>query len=135
MVLWPWPNISVRNPRDIAQKIVGAVELDGIASQLEIAGPGFINIHLDETWVADLVAVASRDPRLGIAQEPAQTVVVDYCHQNLAKEMHVGHLRTTIIGDAVVKALEFMDTRLSVRTTWEIGVRNLVCYWLTCQIS
>lgn len=99
-------------PRDIAQKIVDAVELDGIASQLEIAGPGFINIHLDEAWVAGLVAAASRDPRLGIAQEPAQTVVVDYSSPNLAKEMHVGHLRTTIIGDAVVKALEFMGHKV-----------------------
>ena len=97
-----------QKPREIAQKIVDAVELEGIADKLEIAGPGFINIHLAAPWLAEQVGTAALDPRLAIAEEKAQTVVVDYSSPNLAKEMHVGHLRTTIIGDAVVKALEFM---------------------------
>lgn len=97
-----------QKPRDIAQLIVDAVELDEVVEKLEIAGPGFINIHLHPQWLAGQLLVAVADRRLNIQCEPAKTVVVDYSSPNLAKEMHVGHLRTTIIGDAVVKALEFM---------------------------
>ncbi len=99
-------------PRDIAEKIVAAVELEGIAEKLEIAGPGFINVHLSPAWLAKQLAGAAADARLGIAEESVKTVVVDYSSPNLAKEMHVGHLRTTIIGDAVVKALEFMGHKV-----------------------
>ncbi|WP_339772453.1 arginine--tRNA ligase [uncultured Paraglaciecola sp.] len=95
-------------PRDIAEKIVEAVQLDGIAEKLEVAGPGFINIYLSKPWLAGQLANAAADTRLNIEAQPSKTVVVDYSSPNLAKEMHVGHLRTTIIGDAVVKALEFM---------------------------
>ncbi|MDN4502597.1 arginine--tRNA ligase [Alteromonadaceae bacterium BrNp21-10] len=101
-----------QKPRDIAEKIVAAVELDGIADKLEIAGPGFINVHLAPQWLATQLAEASQSPRLGVEQDEQQTVVVDYSSPNLAKEMHVGHLRTTIIGDAVVKALEFMGHKV-----------------------
>ncbi|WP_416307753.1 arginine--tRNA ligase [Neptunicella sp. SCSIO 80796] len=97
-----------QKPRDIAEKIVEAVELEGIANQLEIAGPGFINIHLAPEWLARQLETAAQSSRLGIDTEQPKTVIVDYSSPNLAKEMHVGHLRTTIIGDAVVKALEFM---------------------------
>ncbi|MFQ3237124.1 MAG: arginyl-tRNA synthetase [Paraglaciecola sp.] len=97
-----------QKPRDIAQLIVDAVELDELVEKLEIAGPGFINIHLNPHWLARQLLVAVADKRLNIQCEAAKTVVVDYSSPNLAKEMHVGHLRTTIIGDAVVKALEFM---------------------------
>lgn len=99
-------------PRDIAQKIVDAVELDNIASKLEIAGPGFINVHLHPEWMAEQLQRASEDPRLGVDIEAEQTVVVDYSSPNLAKEMHVGHLRSTIIGDAVAKAIEFMGHKV-----------------------
>lgn len=97
-----------QKPRDIADKIVEAVELDDIAEKLEVAGPGFINIYLSKDWLATQLASAAADERLNIEAQPSQNVVVDYSSPNLAKEMHVGHLRTTIIGDAVVKALEFM---------------------------
>lgn len=99
-------------PRDIAQQIVDAVELDGIADKLEIAGPGFINIHLSPGWMAAQLQAANQDSRLGVAQEPQQTIVVDYSSPNLAKEMHVGHLRSTIIGDAVVNTLEFLGHKV-----------------------
>lgn len=101
-----------QKPRDIAEQILAQVALDDVASKLEIAGPGFINIHLNDDWLAAQCNVALSDERAGIPAQSAQTVVVDYSSPNLAKEMHVGHLRTTIIGDAVVKLLEFLGHRV-----------------------
>jgi arginyl-tRNA synthetase len=101
------------NPRELATKVVEHLDLDGIADNVELAGPGFINIHLDKKWLAAQIAKTTHDERLGVTQrgmteeDKSQTVVVDYSAPNLAKEMHVGHLRSTIIGDAVVRALEF----------------------------
>jgi len=101
-----------QNPRDIAQKIVDAVELDVEVEKLEVAGPGFINIHLKPQWLAQQLQAANADNRLGIEVEQQQTVVVDYSAPNLAKEMHVGHLRSTIIGDSVAKTLEFLGHKV-----------------------
>ncbi|GAB3021972.1 arginine--tRNA ligase [Bowmanella dokdonensis] len=101
-----------QKPRDIAEQLVQAVELEGIAEKLEVAGPGFINIHLNSQWLAQRLSDAADDGRLGIEPESPQVVVVDYSSPNLAKEMHVGHLRSTIIGDAVVRALEFMGHKV-----------------------
>ncbi|MCW8107704.1 arginine--tRNA ligase [Alteromonas ponticola] len=101
-----------QKPRDIAQQIEEKVQLDDVASKLEIAGPGFINIHLSDTWLANQCELILHDPRMGVAAQPQQNVVVDYSSPNLAKEMHVGHLRTTIIGDAVVKVLEFLGHKV-----------------------
>ncbi len=100
-----------QKPRDIAEKIVETVKLDDIASKLEVAGPGFINVHLNDEWLSNQCELSLTDPRLGIAKSKEQNIVVDYSSPNLAKEMHVGHLRTTIIGDAVVK--EVAETALS----------------------
>jgi len=98
------------NPRELATKVVDALDLTGIAEKVELAGPGFINIHLDKSWLAAQLNQISTDKNLGVSQsETPQNVVVDYSAPNLAKEMHVGHLRSTIIGDAVVRALEFRD--------------------------
>jgi len=101
------------NPRELATKVVENLDLDGIADNIELAGPGFINIHLNQAWLASQLNVVSSDSHIGVTQrtEP-QTVVVDYSAPNLAKEMHVGHLRSTIIGDAVVKALEFRGDKV-----------------------
>lgn len=101
-----------KNPREIAQLILETVELDDMASHLEIAGPGFINIHLHSQWLAQAASNALNDEYLGIVKPVAQTIVVDYSSPNLAKEMHVGHLRSTIIGDAVVRVLEFMGHKV-----------------------
>lgn len=105
------------NPRELATKVVESLTpalVDaGIAEKIELAGPGFINIHLSKAWLAEQLATAANDEKLGVTQrEEPQTVVVDYSAPNLAKEMHVGHLRSTIIGDAVVRALEFRGDKV-----------------------
>ena len=88
-----------KNPREVAQAVIDAIDLDGIASDLSVAGPGFINITLAPQFIAN--AATSPQP----STDP-QRVVVDYSGPNLAKEMHVGHLRSTIIGDCIARVLE-----------------------------
>ncbi|GAB60476.1 arginine--tRNA ligase [Rheinheimera nanhaiensis] len=101
------------NPRQLAEQLVQQLNLAGIASKTEIAGPGFINVTLDKSWLAAQLQQATTDNRLGVsANNTPQTVVVDYSAPNLAKEMHVGHLRSTIIGDAVVRTLEFWGDKV-----------------------
>lgn len=101
------------NPRQLAQQLLNHLQLDDMAEKVEIAGPGFINVTLAKAWLAKQLQAASTDPRLGVNTNPApQTVVVDYSAPNLAKEMHVGHLRSTIIGDAVVRSLEFWGDKV-----------------------
>ncbi|EOB4970586.1 arginine--tRNA ligase [Vibrio fluvialis] len=100
------------NPREFAQKVIDVLDLDGIVSKTEIAGPGFINIFLSEEFLAKQADAALADERLGVAQEAQQTIVADYSAPNVAKEMHVGHLRSTIIGDAVVRTLEFLGHKV-----------------------
>lgn len=100
------------NPREFAQKILDNLDVSEIAEKLEIAGPGFINIFLKPEWLANGVDSALQAVNFGIKSANPQTVVVDYSSPNVAKEMHVGHLRSTIIGDAVVRALEFMGNKV-----------------------
>ncbi|MCJ2375683.1 arginine--tRNA ligase [Vibrio sp. ZSDZ34] len=100
------------NPREFAQKVLDVLDLDGIASKTEIAGPGFINIFLSEEFLAKQADLALADSRLSVAPQAQQTIVADYSAPNVAKEMHVGHLRSTIIGDAVVRTLEFLGHKV-----------------------
>ncbi|RVT46624.1 arginine--tRNA ligase [Rheinheimera sediminis] len=101
------------NPRALAQQLVQQLDLADMAEKVEIAGPGFINVTLRKDWLAAQLVGASQNPRLTLsANQAPQTVVVDYSAPNLAKEMHVGHLRSTIIGDAVVRCLEFWGDKV-----------------------
>ena len=96
------------NPRQTAEKIIGSLELGEIAQEVTIAGPGFINVRLSPKWLASQVQAADADGRLGIAPvSPPKTIVVDLSGPNVAKELHVGHLRATIIGDAIARIFEF----------------------------
>ena len=96
-------------PRDLAEKLIAALPADNAVAKVEIAGPGFINFFQADDWLTGLLDQALADPYLAVPRpEQAQTVVVDYSSPNLAKEMHVGHLRSSIIGDAVVRTLEFL---------------------------
>ncbi|MFN3712436.1 MAG: arginine--tRNA ligase [Alcanivoracaceae bacterium] len=98
-----------KKPRELAELLIAALPQDDSISRTDIAGPGFINFFQADDLLGKQLTQALADPRLGVgAANPAQNVVVDYSGPNLAKEMHVGHLRSTIIGDAVARALEFL---------------------------
>ena len=96
-------------PRDLAEKIIAALPADPQVSKVEIAGPGFLNFFQNTQALASRLDAALADARLGVHKAgPQQKVVIDLSAPNLAKEMHVGHLRSTIIGDAVARVLEFL---------------------------
>jgi arginyl-tRNA synthetase len=97
-------------PRDVAQRIVEHLDLDGIAGEPEISGPGFVNVRLSAEWIA--AEVTSLDSRLGVPTQERLTIPVDYSAPNVAKEMHVGHLRTPVVGDALVRTLEHLGHRV-----------------------
>jgi len=103
------------NPRQLAQAVVEQLDLSDLCEPPEVAGPGFINLRLKSEYVAgELLRIAGADPhRLGIEEvaEP-ETVVVDYSSPNIAKQMHVGHLRSTILGDCICRLLKFLGHRV-----------------------
>jgi len=97
-----------RAPRDVAAEIERQLAVEDVCSNVEVSGPGFINFTLRNEWIARQAAGLLEDPRLGVpVADPRQKVVVDYSSPNVSKEMHVGHLRTTVVGDAVVRILEY----------------------------
>lgn len=100
------------NPRELAQKVIDLLDVSEVISKTEIAGPGFINLFLADEFVIKAAQTAKNDIRLGVNQNGNQTIVIDYSGPNVAKEMHVGHLRSTIIGDAVVRTLEFLGNKV-----------------------
>lgn len=99
-------------PRQVAESVIANLDLTGIASKVEIAGPGFINIFLDPQFLAKNIDAAVSSDRAGVNTVAPQTIVVDYSAPNVAKEMHVGHIRSTIIGDAAVRTLEFLGHKV-----------------------
>src|SRR5580693_3813485 len=97
-----------RPPREVAAELASHLEVSDVCEPPEVSGPGFINFRLRDEWIADQASRMLDDPRLGLAPVARpQTVVVEYSSPNIAKEMHVGHLRTTIVGDAIARVLEF----------------------------
>ena len=124
-------------PRDAAARIVEALELDGLCTGVEISGPGFINLTFDGTWIEELLnaqagtTTASQLP--GGPETQAQRVVVDYSSPNVAKEMHVGHLRTTVVGDSLVRVLEALGhtvIRQNHIGDWGTPFGMLIEHWL-----
>ena len=105
---------KVARPRsaELAQEVLGRLNLREIAEPLEIAGPGFINVRLKEEWLARLLLERLKDGGSGLdCAEPSKTIVVDFSSPNVAKPMHVGHLRSTVIGDALARILEALGHR------------------------
>lgn len=97
-----------QKPRDLASAIVARLGEQPEFSKIEVAGPGFINLTLSDSFLCELALAMSRDERLGVAARRAETIVIDYSSPNLAKEMHIGHLRSTIIGDCIARVLGFL---------------------------
>ncbi|MDP9387447.1 MAG: arginine--tRNA ligase [Actinomycetota bacterium] len=102
-----------RPPREVAGAIVDHLDVAALCEPPTVAGPGFINLRLLPAYLAAEVAAMAGDARLGVTPAAApQTVVVDYSGPNVAKEMHVGHLRSTVIGDALTRVLELLGHRV-----------------------
>jgi arginyl-tRNA synthetase len=101
-----------RPPREIGEEVAARLagpDGAGVVAKAEVSGPGFVNITLDDQWIAAQAASQLADVRLGVpAAGPAERVVVDYSGPNVAKELHAGHLRPTVVGDAIVRVLEFL---------------------------
>jgi len=102
-----------RPPREVAAAIVEHLDVDDLCERVEVSGPGFVNLTLRSDWIAEQANALAADERLGVAPAAApETVVVDYSGPNVAKEMHVGHLRSTAIGDALARLLGFLGHRV-----------------------
>jgi arginyl-tRNA synthetase len=102
-----------KNPREVAAAIAGQLAVDDVIAKVEVSGPGFINITLQSTFLASRLELMRADARLGIPKvAQPETVVVDYSGPNVAKEMHVGHIRSTIIGDSIARLLEWQGHKV-----------------------
>lgn len=119
-------------PRAIAEQIVAHLAVSDLCEAPEIAGPGFINLRLHDTYIEAQLKAIQQDERLGVAPvKQVQKVIVDFSSPNIAKEMHVGHLRSTIIGDSIARILEFVGhdvLRLNHVGDWGTQFGMLITY-------
>nr|MBA2608624.1 arginine--tRNA ligase [Actinomycetota bacterium] len=126
-------------PRDVAAAIVEHADLAGLVARTEIAGPGFINLWLESAALAAAVAAINEDDRAGVASAAKpERVVIDYSSPTVNKEMHVGHLRSTIIGDAVARTLAFLGhevIRQNHYGDWGTSFGMLIEHYLDCERS
>lgn len=126
-----------QNPRELAQKVADALADNAVIESAEVAGPGFINLRLRPEFLAQNLQTALNDARLGVAESVApKTVVIDYSSPNLAKEMHVGHLRSSIIGDSISRVLEFLGNKVIRQNhvgDWGTQFGMLVAYMVEQQ--
>ncbi|MGC4109071.1 MAG: arginine--tRNA ligase [Nocardioides sp.] len=97
-----------RPPREVAESLVEHLDLAGVCAPVEVSGPGFLNFRLQGAWLGESLGELAADPRLGVPLQGRQVVPIDYSAPNVAKEMHVGHLRTTVVGDALARTLEHL---------------------------
>src|SRR4051794_18413479 len=95
-------------PREVAAKIVDALDVDGVCDTVEVSGPGFINLTFSSAWLASLLQDVAADERAGVPLQDRENIPIDYSAPNVAKEMHVGHLRTTVVGDSLARTLEHL---------------------------
>ena len=126
-----------QNPCELAQKVADALGGNGLIASAEVAGPGFINLRLNPQFLAKQVHAALQSSRLGVAQAAApQTIVIDYSSPNLAKEMHVGHLRSSIIGDSLNRVHSFLGHHVIAQNhvgDWGTQFGMLVAYLVEQQ--
>ena len=112
-IAMPLQKVLGKPPIEIAQGVIDRLKLDDICSLVSIAGGGYINLRLSPEWLAGQLEGAYRDSRLGVTlADPPKTVVIDYSSPNVAKPMHVGHIRSTVIGDAISKVMRFLGHRV-----------------------
>ncbi|MFF9915811.1 arginine--tRNA ligase [Streptomyces sp. NPDC013457] len=101
------------NPRELATKVVDGIPANDVLKEIEVSGPGFLNITVTDAAIVRTLAARAADDRLGVPfAEDAGTTVIDYAQPNVAKEMHVGHLRSAVIGAAMVEILEFTGEKV-----------------------
>lgn len=126
-----------QNPRELAQSVAAALAGSSVIESAEVAGPGFINLRLRADFLAENVRAALNDARFGVAEAAdKKTVVIDYSSPNLAKEMHVGHLRSSIIGDSIARILGFLGHKVIRQNhvgDWGTQFGMLVAYMVEQQ--
>lgn len=126
-----------QNPRELAQKVADALQQNPLIATAEVAGPGFINLKLHPEKLAQYIKTSLQDEHLGIARNSKpQTIVIDYSSPNLAKEMHVGHLRSSIIGDSLNRVLTFLGHKVIAQNhvgDWGTQFGMLVAYLIEQQ--